>query len=289
MREDISQKLLQLGFTPNEAQVYLALVQSGPLSASSIAAATGLARTVVYPTLDRLVDRGLVDAGQGYGSRFSAVPAEAALGHLLLERERITSEVIDWVSSLKEPEEAAPAELIQLIRSPRAIKERFDRLQLEAEQTIEVLCKPPFSASKGNPAEDTTLRRGIRNRAIYEQAALEHPSIKPYLLHWVEKGEDSRVFEGELPNKLAIFDSKTALVPLVTAQDQMGAVVIRHAQVVQMLTLGFEHLWERSIPLAKWLDQSNAGRQQVSPAGADRSARTPRRLAGPNSSRSFRR
>src|SRR5438046_4044194 len=93
--DTIVTELKQLGFTLNEANVYLALIQKGAMTATAIAATTGLARTAVYPTLNSLVDQGLVDAGEGYGSKFSAVPAEHALPHLMLERERLTREVID--------------------------------------------------------------------------------------------------------------------------------------------------------------------------------------------------
>ena len=64
MKEKVDAELGQLGLSPVEVQVYLALVQNGSLGASAIATATGLARTSVYPTLDALVNKGLVDAGR---------------------------------------------------------------------------------------------------------------------------------------------------------------------------------------------------------------------------------
>src|SRR5688572_593777 len=107
MKETLAEELTQLGLTATEAQVYLALVQNGPMGASAIAAATGLARTAVYPTLGALVDKGLAEAGEGYGSRFSPVPADKALPQLLaadkaalLNRERVTAEVIELFSLL---------------------------------------------------------------------------------------------------------------------------------------------------------------------------------------------
>src|SRR5438552_12596203 len=136
MKETLAAELTQLGLTPTEAQVYVVLIQNAAMGATAIAAATGLARTAVYPALGSLVDKGLADAGEGYGSRFSAVPAERALPHLLVsdkealvERERLTSDVIERISSLEEREETAPHEIIQVIRSPRAVAERFERLQ----------------------------------------------------------------------------------------------------------------------------------------------------------------
>jgi sugar-specific transcriptional regulator TrmB len=241
--------LTQLGFTPNEAQVYLALIQNGPIGASAIASATGLARTVVYPTLDALVDQGLVEAGHGYGSRFSAVPADRALRHLLLERERITTEVIDGFAALHEPAEPAPAEFIQVIRSPRAVAERFERLHLEVERQVDVFCKPPILVSPDNPAQDQVRRRGVRCRGLYEKATLDDLRLRPYLRKWIAGGEEARSYDGELPHKLAIFDRKVALMPLVRPGEQTTTVLIRHPHLVQTLSLAFEYLWEQSKPV----------------------------------------
>ena len=267
MKDTIAAELTQLGLTPTESQVYLALIQNGAMGASAIAAATGLARTSVYPALGSLVDKGLVDAGEGYGSRFSAAPAERALPHLmagdkeaLLQRERLTTEVIERISSLAETDrdEAVPEELVQVIRSPRAVAERFDRLQLEAERQIDVFTKPPFFMSPGNPAQHTALRRGIRGRSIYEKAALDEPSIKPFLSQWIAAGEEARVYDGELPHKLAIFDAKIVLMPLIRPGEQTKTVLIRHPHLAQTLGLAFEHLWERSEPLAPLARKKNA-------------------------------
>src|SRR5688572_2658825 len=137
MKETLADELTQLGLTPTEAQVYLTLVQNGPMGASAIAAATGLARTAVYRTIGALVDKGFAEGGEGYGSRFSPVPAEKALPQLLaadqaalVHRERLTAQIIELISSLGEQAETVPDELLQVLRGPRALTERFERLQL---------------------------------------------------------------------------------------------------------------------------------------------------------------
>src|SRR5260370_38474370 len=76
-------ELVELGLSPTEAQVYLALVQSTALSASAIAAATALSRTAVYQILCALSDKGLVESGAGYGSKFAAVAPDRALSALI--------------------------------------------------------------------------------------------------------------------------------------------------------------------------------------------------------------
>jgi len=278
-KDTIVTELEQLGFTANEANVYLALIQKGAMTATAIAAATRLARTAVYPTINSLVDQGLVDAGEGYGSKFSAVPAERALSHLMLERDRITRAVIERISSLEEPAEAVPEELIQVIRSPRAVAERFERLQLEAERQIDVFVKAPLFVRPGNPAEEKPLRRGVRCRGLYEKAALDFPSVKPYLATWVSKGEEVRVFDGELPHKLAIFDSQTVLMPLIRPGEQAKTLLIRHPQLAQSLGFAFEFLWQQAKPLVIEDQKPASTASKTSPKSASKTDQASERIS----------
>jgi hypothetical protein len=90
----------------------------------------------------------------------------------------------------------------------------------------------------------------VRFKSIYERAALEEPEIKPHLARWIASGEEVRVYNGELPHKLAIFDCQVVLMPLIRPGEQTKTVLIRHPQLAQTLSLAFEHLWERSEPVA---------------------------------------
>ena len=267
MKETLAAELSQLGLTPTEAQVYLALLQNGALGASAIAAATGLARTAVYPTLGSLVDKGLAEGGEGYGSRFSAVPADRALPHLLaadkeaiVHRERLTAEVIDRISNLEERAESAPDEVIQVMRSPRAVAERFERLELEAERQIDIWTKPPIFLRTGNPLLEKALRRGVKSRSVYEKAALEDPAVEPYFRKWIIAGDEARIYDGVLPHKLAIFDSQIVLMPLIRPGQQTKTLLIRHAELAQSLSLAFEFIWDRSEPIASQKTPKPGGR-----------------------------
>jgi HTH-type transcriptional regulator, sugar sensing transcriptional regulator len=52
--------LLDIGFSKNEAKIYLSLLQLGPSTAGNIAAKANIHRTNTYDALDRLSERGLV-------------------------------------------------------------------------------------------------------------------------------------------------------------------------------------------------------------------------------------
>jgi len=55
------ESLTQAGLTPNQASIYDALIQKGPLPASKIAIEVKLSRPLAYKVLDELVDMGLVE------------------------------------------------------------------------------------------------------------------------------------------------------------------------------------------------------------------------------------
>src|SRR5437870_1682079 len=85
-------ELVELGLSPTEAQIYLVLLQSAALSASAIAGATGLSRTAVYQILCTLSDKGLVESGAGYGSKFAVVAPERALPGLIAQEEQAVAQ-----------------------------------------------------------------------------------------------------------------------------------------------------------------------------------------------------
>lgn len=254
-------ELQKLGLSAPEAQTYLALLRDGSMRASAVTSKTGIPRGTVYPTLNSLLDRGLVEAEAGYGGRFSAVPAEQALPSLIarsreellqemVERERIAGELANQLRSVAKPmEHPGESELIQVLRDPRVVADRFERLELETERQIEIFIKAPFFHPAANPAGEKVLRRGVCVRSLYERAIVDAPEIKPSLSKWIAAGEKARVYDGELPHKLAIFDRQNILMPLVTANGQGRTLFIRHPQLATSLGMFFEFLWNGAAPI----------------------------------------
>ncbi len=72
----IMEKLLKkMGFSTNEAKVYLACLEAGLSSAQDIARIAGLQRTTTYSVLGYLVDKGIVGKSKERGkTRFKAEP-----------------------------------------------------------------------------------------------------------------------------------------------------------------------------------------------------------------------
>lgn len=286
MREKHLATLEKVGLSTAEAQIYLALVRNGaPMGASAVVTATGVPRSSVYPTLSALVDKGLVESEAGYGGRFSAVPAEQALASLIVrekeelsQREKLARELADELKSARAATEGNyDTEAIQVLRDPRVISERFDRLQLEAEKQVEVFIKGPiFNPQYTNPIQEKAMRRGVRYRGLYERGIVDAPEIKRFLAKWIAGGEEARSHDGELPHKLAIFDRQNILLPLATPGGKIRTLSIRHPQLANSLGLLFDFLWERAEPI------SVATPERMNPRTGSR-AKSPNEPEGSNS------
>lgn len=277
--------LVELGFSPAEAKVYLTLVQNTSLSASAIAAATDLSRTSVYQMLCSLADKGLVEPGTGYGSKFTVVDPDRALPALIIrerdvfqqsaiQREQLAAELANRLTPLTNAPEPAPEELIQVIRNPKVIAERFDRLQSETKRQIDIIVKAPIlNPRRDNPAQGKARKRGVHVRGLYERAAVEDSAIQPYLEGWIADGEEMRVYNGELPHKLAIFDTNVVLLPLSLPGAQMRTLFIKHQQLAQSLRVMFEFFWKQAEPLAS-KSREKAGAGRVAPKSREKRARS---------------
>ncbi len=259
---DEAARLEQLGLAPAQARAYLTLLSGGPMGGPALAELMGVTRTSAYNALRVLSQLGFVESGAGYASRFRAVPPEEALPALIDRRrvevnERLTQEealakaVAQEIAELAPKKDQAEQEVVEIIRNRRAVGERFERLEAEAQEEAWVFVKAPFATSGTRDVQEDAMRRGVRCRGLYEQAIVDDPEIARYLGHWIAGGEEARVYPGELPFKMALFDGRIALMPLETPDDRhaVTSILIRHRGLGLGLRMLFECLWERSAVL----------------------------------------
>lgn len=249
-------KLEQLGLTAAEAGIYLTLLRSGPLGASALAAGNGIPRTSIYPALASLAEKGLVEESAGHRGRFSPLPPKTALPALiarqeddLARRRMLAQEMAQKLEAVTGANGLGADEFVQVLRDPRAGVDRFKRLELEAEERIDVFTKPPFYNRTDNAQLFKAMGHGVRVRSIYEKGAVEDPAVKPFLHKWLGAGEEGRIYDGVLPHKMAIFDAKIVLMPMIMPGDQTRILIIRNEALAESFTLAFEHLWQESQPL----------------------------------------
>lgn len=244
-------RLESLGLTSAEASLYLAVLGSPGIGAQRAGEIAGVPKSSVYPTLRALADKGLVRGGAGYGSRYEAVTPELALTSLIdeqreviHERERVAKELVEDLADLIPGSELLEGELVEIVRDRRVLAERFESLQSSSTTEIQGFVKAPVVAtSRGNPGLLDAVARGVRVRSIYENAFLDDGARDFHV-----PGEEVRVYDGDLPFKLALFDGHTALMPLHTPSERhpFTTLLLRHPSLGAGLQMLFETLWSQS-------------------------------------------
>lgn len=78
--------LLKIGFTLNEAKVYVTLIQNKAMNGYEIAKLSGVSRSIVYDVINRLVEKGFVIKSDGLTNYYHALDYEKVLK--LIEEEK---------------------------------------------------------------------------------------------------------------------------------------------------------------------------------------------------------
>ena len=85
--------LTQLGLGLNEAKVFLSLFELGPATAKTVSKHAGVAREIVYQTMIKLEEKGLIEVVLTSPKKFRAIPIEEAIDLLLKTKNRELAEI----------------------------------------------------------------------------------------------------------------------------------------------------------------------------------------------------
>lgn len=96
--------LIEIGFTPQEASVYLSLITHSPCTAGPIISETKLHRNVVYTALDHLAGKKLISERLVNGRKRFAVASPAPLVQDYENKARLAQELSKEITSLTKQE-----------------------------------------------------------------------------------------------------------------------------------------------------------------------------------------
>jgi sugar-specific transcriptional regulator TrmB len=94
------QTLIQIGLTPNQGKLYLALLRIGKATGTVISKETGLARQEIYRILNELHARGLVEKIISVPTEFQAVPIKEGISVLMMEKAQELEQTKERIHSL---------------------------------------------------------------------------------------------------------------------------------------------------------------------------------------------
>ncbi|MBI4150936.1 BlaI/MecI/CopY family transcriptional regulator [Candidatus Woesearchaeota archaeon] len=125
-----SELLIELGFTPSEAKIYLALVEQGPATIGELVKRTRIHTSVLYTAVQRLVQRGLITyVKKGRTKTFSAADPKSLLQRTQNLAEELHKVIPAWEQRLKV---IAPEIIVEVYEGFPGLTNMFNALFADA-------------------------------------------------------------------------------------------------------------------------------------------------------------
>ncbi|WP_236241614.1 LuxR C-terminal-related transcriptional regulator [Streptomyces sp. CC228A] len=98
------------------------------------------------------------------------------------------------------------------------------------------------------PSDVAALRRGVRQRTIYQHTVRTHGPTLSYVEQVSAAGAEVRTLD-EVFDRLIVCDRRIAFVPDPAEERRQFALAIEHPGLIRYLVGIFDHAWERAVPL----------------------------------------
>jgi sugar-specific transcriptional regulator TrmB/DNA-binding CsgD family transcriptional regulator len=251
---ETGRSLTALGLSADAEHVYRALLRTpddGP------AVIDGISAPRTKRAAAELEAAGLITRRPGRPVRYVPAAPGTAVEALILRREKELEDCRQLAAELAEQYRNSArrdiaTQVIEVIEDRGVIFQRYVQLVTSARHEVLMFDKPPYVGPAENPHELDALRRGVSWRGLYSPEGL-YPDRMEEIRRWEQHGEQARVYP-DVPVKLLIADRSIALLPL-TARDEPQsadmAILIHPCSLLDTLTLLFEGLWNRAVPLSR--------------------------------------
>lgn len=250
--------LTELGLSPLEEEIYLALVANGPSAAAVLAhqlAGSGGDHDALRAALCSLEDRGFVGRDGHPENAYTAVdPAIALAGPLQSIQDdfrRLESYVGVLSARHRRQQSMVIDAFVEIIADASVGHEFLLTICAAAETEIMAMERPPYGEPQTSPnkLEMEALQRGVTHRILYEQAAVDMPGRAAEILAGVQAGELARVAP-TLPLRSIIVDRRIAFLPARRGgllNDPM--MVVHPGSLLDAIVGSFESIWQQAIPV----------------------------------------
>ncbi len=268
----LTRQLVSLGLNEREAKLYYSLLQVDEAAPSDLHRMSGVPRTKVYETLERLVSAGFCyERIEGRKRFYRAVPPDEVHHDMLRRweaqsrhRTDLAGKVFQQLGELsnKFQEHRKGIDFIEVIRNKAQISHRYITLVSESNEEILSFVRPPFASAdpeegkKQDEAELASLRRGVKHRSIFMVDKEWWSFMKNDLEKLGSEGEETRLID-ELPLKMFVFDRKKTLIALPSIPGASGAdfsmIAVQDPAFANAFSILFDVFWAQAKTPADWL------------------------------------
>jgi sugar-specific transcriptional regulator TrmB len=253
----IKKVLGELGLTPNEVDIYLALLQAGTASAHEIAQKTGLHRQAVYDGLNRLLEKSLasfiaVDGAKQYRS----LSPERMIGFIHEKEEQFKS-ILPELKALQGMPKGQTA--VEVFKGKGALKTIFRDIIHELESNRGEVVTSGVDERRGFDEEKVAILQyhqrlrelGCTERILIKEGDMQVLKGKQAVYRWIPE-------ENFRSTAIHVYDHKIAII---IYGNPNHAIFIDSESLAESYKREFELLWKGAKPLPPELHQ----RQQQNP------------------------
>lgn len=262
--ERLQQLLAGFSLSVNEARILTGMIRLGWATPTQLSKLTGVNRPNVYPLLDSLASKKLVERHPGATATWvSAAPEEVVARLEAAEAERLddaqralqhrTSETRGLVATLfKGAGAGSPA--VSIVEEVQA-GIMYEEAVVSVRDEILVFNRGPYIGEIAvSPKVLDALGRGVQARAIYQLAELGGADGNPLSRSadaYVSAGVLARVAD-ELDVSMAVLDRTLAFVSVPGDEDDdldyPTNLAINNKWLGKLLGQAFDHVWEHAQP-----------------------------------------
>lgn len=255
------QVLINLGLTPTQARVYLALVGSEPLKVSAISKISKIARPDVYPTLVKLNEQGLVEKIIESPLKYRAIPMNETLAYLLETRTRqyeklkLETQILLCKAKIKKANKNNQTEDHQFIFVPKGtpVIERIKTAIKEAQLSIDlILSWKSFSRGISDVfAEGMEIAWSKKVRSRFIVGSPPKNKTAKQLIHFCRKNPSCQIrFIHKYPQIiLGVYDEKEAFIIANPETDLPGSPALwsNNPSIIALSEAYFKESWKKAI------------------------------------------
>jgi HTH-type transcriptional regulator, sugar sensing transcriptional regulator len=239
------ESLMEIGFSEREAKVYLAMLDLGEVTVGPIASKTGIQHAKIYPTLEKLIKRGLATYITKSKTKYFRAEEPKRIISILKEKERKFREIIPLMEKRKK--EASDLQHAKIYEGFKAIKAMYEDILEDLTKDSFYYVFPFKQEYVDTPLAQRFLRKIHLQLSEFEvdDRMITHSSIrKEFRKNYSNiKGVKFRFTDMEIPLGLIIMDNK---VINVIWGERPTAVEIQSRQIAEQYKKFFLDMWKQA-------------------------------------------
>lgn len=243
-------ELVKLGFSKQEASLYLLIYQRGTVSAKDLGRELGVSPNSLYRLLEKLVRKNLVFASTSWPKSYKVVSPRFAFDLLVKNKIVAIEESREKLIGLLPVSRNDDLTKIEIIGGARELFDNYVTLSRKAKKEILLISIGEEVSEEVLLANRDCLERGIKIRFIAHKL---DQTNKDLLVRWVRMGIEVRHLPGQ-GFHLVIFDQNRCLLSASNPDDpgERSTVCIYSQAISTAMSQYFNSIWEKAIPVPKF-------------------------------------